>query len=219
MNLTAAQLRAVMTHCPDERAEFFRPYLVMAMAEFGIVKAPAIAAFLAQVAHESGELARLVENLNYSAAGLRKTWPSRFRDRATAERYARRPMAIANRVYASRLGNGDEQSGDGWRYRGRGLFQVTGRANYREAGAALALPLELEPELLEHPGPACRSAGWYWRSRGLGMVIDAGEAVADLNGPLEAYTAVTRRINGGLTGLPERLVYWHRARRALAVAA
>jgi putative chitinase len=99
------------------------------------------------------------------------------------------------------------------------LFQLTGRENYRAAGEALHLPLEESPELLEHPEAASRSAGWFWRSRGLSMLVDAGEAVADPNGPLEAMVAVTKRINGGLLGLEERLTFWQRAKSALAEAA
>lgn len=216
MNVTAAQLRKIMPQLPEERAAFWAPYLSAAMTEFGITTPARAAAFLAQVAHESGELARLVENLSYSAAGLRKTWPSRFKDDATAAKYARRPMAIANRVYANRLGNGDEHSGDGFAFRGRGLYQLTGRDNYRAAGKALHLPLEQSPELLEHPDAASRSAGWFWRTRGLSMLVDAGEAVADPDGPREAMIAITKRINGGLIGLDERLAYWQRARAAFS---
>jgi len=105
-----------------------------------------MAAFLAQVAHESSELNVLAENLNYSAAGLRATWPKRFTSDAQARSYARQPERIANFVYTSRLGNGDEKSGDGWRFRGRGLLQLTGRSQYRAAGAELDLPLEAQPE-------------------------------------------------------------------------
>ena len=216
MKLTIAQLRAIMPSLPEERAAFWLPYLSAAMQEFAITTPARAAAFLAQVAHESGELARLVENLNYSAAGLRKTWPSRFRDDATAAKYARRPMAIANRVYANRLGNGDEHSGDGWRYRGHGPIMVTGKANYEAMEKALGVPLVEHPELLVHPEHGSRSAAYFWQSRGLNKVVDAGEAVAAKDGPLEAFRASTRVINGGLIGWPERLVYWKRARAVLA---
>src|SRR5207237_1183036 len=107
-----------------------------------------------QCAHESQELNRLVENLYYSATALARTWPRRFPAVTEAEAYARQPERIANRVYADRLGNGDEDSGDGWRYRGRGIIQITGRGNYREVGAALVLPLEARPALLEEPQDA-----------------------------------------------------------------
>ena len=136
------------------------------------VAAYRVAAFLAQIAHESQELNRLVENLNYSAAALMSTWPKRFPTLADAEPYARQPERIANRAYANRLGNGAEQSGDGWRYRGRGIIQVTGRGNYHEIGAALALPLDVQPELLEQPANAALSASWFWKSHLLNPLAD-----------------------------------------------
>ncbi|HCE9914838.1 TPA: glycoside hydrolase family 19 protein, partial [Pseudomonas aeruginosa] len=122
------------------RAGFFVPALNVAMGRFGITSPVRVVAFLAQVGHESSQLTRLVENLNYSAQGLAATWPSRYlgadgQPNALAQRLARKPRAIANNAYASRNGNGDEASGDGWRYRGRGLLQITGRSNYRAAGA------------------------------------------------------------------------------------
>ena len=120
------------------------------------------AAFLAQVGHESSQLTRLVENLNYSAQGLAATWPGRYlgpdgQPNALALRLARNPQAIADNTYATRNGNGDEASGDGWRFRGRGLLQITGRANYRLVGEALGEPLEAEPWRLEQPVPAARA--------------------------------------------------------------
>lgn len=204
--ITAALLQRIMPNLPDERAALWTPWIASAAAEFAINTPARMAAFLAQIAHESGELARVVENLNYSATGLRKTWPSRFTT-ATALDYARKPTAIANKVYADRMGNGPESSGDGWLFRGRGLIQTTGRANYRDTGKALALPLEDDPDLLEQPGPAARSAAWYWQSRGL-------NELADLNSG-QAFSTITRRINGGLTGHDERARYWARAKDAL----
>ncbi|MCO2453868.1 glycoside hydrolase family 19 protein, partial [Pseudomonas aeruginosa] len=120
-------------------------------------------------------------------------------------RLARNPRAIANNAYASRNGNGDEASGDGWRYRGRGLLQITGRANYRAAGAGLGQPLEQEPELLEQPEFAALSAAWWWASHGLNDLADRGE-----------FAAITRRINGGTNGQAERLALWERAKRVLS---
>lgn len=133
------------------------------------------AAFLAQVGHESSQLTRLVENLNYSAQGLAATWPGRYlgpdgQPNALALRLARNPQAIADNTYATRNGNGDEASGDGWRFRGRGLLQITGRANYRLVGEALGEPLEAEPWRLSSPcrrpaappggGPVTGSTSW-----------------------------------------------------------
>ncbi len=150
-----------------------------------------------------------MENLNYSPRGLAATWPSRYRGadgqpNALAQRLARNPQAIANNAYASRNGNGDEPSGDGWRFRGRGLLQITGRSNYRAAGAGLGQPLECEPEVLEQPEWAAISAAWWWASHGLNELADCGE-----------FAAITRRINGGTCGLDDREALYARALEVL----
>ncbi|AVK04277.1 chitinase family protein [Pseudomonas aeruginosa] len=118
---------------------------------------------------------------------------------------ARNPQAITDNAYAARNGNGDEVSGDGWRFRGRGLLQITGRANYRAAGAGLDQPLEQEPELLERPEFAALSAAWWWSKHGLNELADRGE-----------FAAITRRINGGFNGQAERVELWERAKRVLS---
>ncbi len=158
-----------------------------------------IDAWLATIAHESARLTRVVENLNYSAEGLAATWPARYADmtgqpNATAIRIARKPEDIANLTYSGRMGNGSAGSGDGWRYRGRGLIQITGRANYEASGAALGLDLILNPERLEEPYYAALSAAEWWRRHGCNSLADTGD-----------MAAVTRRVNGGLTGLNDRL--------------
>lgn len=175
-----------------------------AMARFKIEGRQRVAAFLAQVGHESGQLRMLVENLNYSAEGLIRTWPKRF-NLATAISVARKPEQIANIVYASRLGNGSAETGDGWRYRGRGLIQITGWVNYQACGSALSLDVLTKPELLEQPAYAALSAAWFWSINGLNELADAGQ-----------FDAITRRINGGLNGQSERLKLWARASAALA---
>lgn len=209
MKLTEQQLLRIF---PNARlvAGVFVAALQRAMDEREIDTPARRAAFLAQVGHESSQLTRLVENLNYSARGLAATWPSRYlgadgQPNALAQRLARNPRAIANNAYASRNGNGDEASGDGWCYRGRGLLQITGRANYRAAGDGLGQPLEAEPELLEQPEWAAISAAWWWSTHGLNDLADRGE-----------FAAITRRINGGLNGQAERLALWERAKRVLA---
>ena len=186
--------------------EFIAP-LNQAMDRWKIDNAARIAAFLAQAAHESGELLRLEESLNYTAERLQRVWPARF-DAATAAMYAKQPAAIANHVYADRLGNGPTESGDGWRYRGRGIFQLTGKRNYRDCSIAIcgdADTLLLNPELLASPAFACESAGWFWHSRGLSELADRG-----------GFQEITRRINGALAGWPDRLAYWNRAVAAMA---
>jgi putative chitinase len=155
--------------------------------------------FLAQVGHESGQLRTLVENLNYSAEGLVRTWLKRF-NLVTATAVARKPEQIANIVYASRLGNGPAATGDGWRYRGRGLIQVTGWVNYQACGSALDLDLLSKPELLEQPEYAALSAALYWSSNELNELADAGK-----------LEAITQRINGGQNGAADRLTIYQRA--------
>ncbi len=161
-----------------------------------------IAHFIAQVAHESTMFRRVVENLNYSAEGLRAVFPRHF-DRAAAQAYARNPRAIGNRAYANRLGNGDEASGDGFRYRGRGLVQLTGRANYREFGEWIGVDVVAAPELVSDRY-AVASAVYFWTTRKLNAIADRD----DLN-------ALTRAINGGLNGLDDRLRLLEKARAAL----
>ncbi|WP_034065441.1 glycoside hydrolase family 19 protein [Pseudomonas aeruginosa] len=209
MPITESQLLYVLPRCRPV-VGIFLPALNRAMLQFDILGVARQSAFLAQVGHESAQFMRLVENLNYSARGLANTWPSRYRGadgqpNALAQRLARNPQAIANNAYANRNGNGDESSGDGWRFRGRGLLQITGRSNYRAAGAGLGLPLEAEPELLEQPEYAARSSAWWWVAHGLNGLADCGE-----------FAAITRRINGGLNGQAERLELWTRAKAVLS---
>jgi putative chitinase len=151
-----------------------------------------VAGFLAQVSHESGGFQFVTENLNYSAEALSRVWPSRFpADIAAA--YARNPEKIANRAYCDRMGNGDEASGDGWTYRGRGLIQLTGKDNY----AAFSLQCDnealVDPNLVAEPALAAESAGWFWSRNGLNALADANDIVA-----------MTKRINGGTHGIDHR---------------
>ena len=190
------------------------PHLSQAAYRYQIDTSPRrIAAWLATIAHESARLTRVVENLNYSAPGLAQTWPSRYADmtgqpNATAIRIARRQEDIANLTYSGRMGNGSAGSGDGWRYRGRGLIQITGRANYAASGAELGLDLINKPELLEQPEFAADSAAEWWSRNGCNVLADAGD-----------MTAVTRRVNGGLTGLDDRLKLYSAALAYLGVSA
>ncbi|MEL7539280.1 MAG: SH3 domain-containing protein [Pseudomonadota bacterium] len=150
--------------------------------------------FMAQLAHESAHFTAMEENLNYSTQGLMKIFRSKFRDEAEAASYARQPEKIANRVYANRIGNGDEASGDGWRYRGRGFIQLTGRANYRSIGGRLGLDLENDPDVVAaNPVIALQVAANYWDSRNLNEVADTDDIFE-----------VTRLINGGHNGIDDR---------------
>lgn len=152
-----------------------------------------LAAFIAQVGHESGRLSAVSENLNYSAAGLQSTWPSRF-DAAKAQACARQPEKIANVVYANRMGNGAETSGDGWKYRGRGLIQCTGKTNYNAFSQSAGVDCVGNPDQLTTPQYAAMSAGWFWNSKGLNSYADRSDMVT-----------ITKRINGGLNGQDDRM--------------
>lgn len=167
------------------------------------------ACWLGQLAHESARFARVVENLNYSAEALARTWPARYagsdwKPNATALRIARKPEEIANLTYAGRMGNGSAWTGDGWRYRGRGLIQITGRENYQRCGEALGVDLTRRPDLLERPMYAALSAGWYWDRAKLNSLADK----IDIAG-------ITRAINGGTNGAADRAELTAKALRAL----
>ncbi|MGG4591676.1 glycoside hydrolase family 19 protein [Pseudomonas aeruginosa] len=188
----------------------YAPFISQVFARFSMNTLKRQAAFLAQVGHESAQLTYVVENLNYSAQGLAATWPNRYSDvngqpNTLALSLARDPIRIANNAYANRNGNGNEASGDGWRYRGRGLIQVTGRANYRKLSSTLGVDLELYPERLEEPRYAVFSAGQYWADNNLNALAD--------NDDIEA---ITRRINGGLNGLSDRKALYTRALEILS---
>jgi putative chitinase len=211
--LTIKQLQSIMPKVPD--AKGWARVLNDAMEEFEIRSAQRRAAFLAQIAHESSELRRLVEGLNYSAGGLRRTWPARFPSDALARDYERQPERIANFVYANRLGNRNEASGDGWRFRGRGVLQVTGRANYLWVGRSLKVAFDETPELLEQPAQAARSAGLFWWSHGLNELADTS---GDQVHAEEDFRLITKRINGGTNGLVDRQRYWALAKQVLGVS-
>ncbi len=208
-DLTADQFRQIVPKC--KTPNLWTPALSLAMGRFEINTPSRTAAFLAQIAHESAELNRLVENLNYSALGLTKTWPKRFPTLQKAQEYERNPERLANYVYANRLGNGDPASGDGWHFRGRGLIQVTGRGNYRSVGQGIDLQLEAMPELLEEPEAAALSAGYFWKSRGLNELADDRNDDNDD----EDFVAITVLVNGGRAGLAERRAFWERAKGVL----
>lgn len=189
------------------------PHLSQAAHRYQIDTSPRrVAAWLATIAHESARLTRTVENLNYSADGLAATWPARYADMTGqptqfAHKIARDPERIANHAYADRLGNGSAGSGDGWRYRGRGLIQITGRTNYARSGAELGLDLINKPEQIEQPYLAAMSAAEWWHRHGCNSLADTGD-----------MAAITRKVNGGLTGLDDRLKLYSAALRYLGSA-
>jgi len=184
--------------------------VVETCVEFEINTPQRVAAFLAQTSHESGGYTMLSENLNYKAATLAACWPNRFatlgpdkkpkKDEkgkmiptAVANSIAGKPELIANLVYSARMGNGPAESGEGWKFRGRGLKQLTGKFNYEKCGRDLGIDLVGNPDLLLEPMYAARSAGWFWKSNALSTYADKG----DLEG-------MTKKINGGLIGYAER---------------
>lgn len=227
MKLSLVQFAAAVG-CTQMTAATWFPHFVTGMAEFQIDRSSArVAGFLAQISHESGNLARVEESLNYSVQGLANTW-GRFsmtgyrggppnelamalgridgKQRCDQER-------LANVVYGGRLGNGAPESGDGWRYRGRGPKQITGRRNYSRCGIALNLPLLERPALLLEERYGARAAAWYWADAGCNQRMDEGD-----------FAAVTAAINGGLIGhedgnsfgCDDRVERLERAQRALA---
>ena len=161
------------------------------------------AAFIGQCSHESGNFKTLQENLNYSAEGLMKTWPSRFPTKEVADQYARQPAKIAGKVYNGRMGNTSEE--EAAKYLGRGLIQLTGKENYANCGSGIGVDLLADPTLLLDPRYATLSAGWFWNKKGLNALADAGDAVT-----------ITKRINGGALGLDDRLAKTDKALKVLA---
>jgi putative chitinase len=166
-----------------------------------------VAAFVAQCAHESGGFRMLKENLNYRAATLRKIFPKYFPDDASANYYASLPNKqemIANKVYGNRMGNGDESTGDGFRYLGRGLIQLTGKNNYTLFAASIDTPLEEIPEYLQTFEGAVQSACWFWDQNNLNQWADKGDILT-----------LTKRINGGTIGLEDRIKHYNHALHVL----
>lgn len=191
-------------------AETWLPAIVVACEVFHIDTEKRIAGFLAQCAHESAGFTQLQENLNYSADGMAAIWPNRFavlgpdkkavktkEGKNTPNKFAlalhRKPEMIANVVYSSRMGNGPVESGEGWKFRGRGLKQLTGKDNYTRCGKALDADLVENPDLLLEPRWAALSAGWFWDSNKCSTFADADD-----------FVGLTKKINGGTIGLPDR---------------
>jgi len=169
MELNSNLLKAMLPASTEANRLKYLPYLNKYMKEYGIISEKQVSAFIAQVGHESTDFSVVVENLNYSVSRLLQVFPKYF-TAATAAQYANNPQKIANRVYANRMGNGDEASGNGYKYRGRGLIQITGKANYALLSDATKLDFINKPELLEQPKYAVMSACWYWKNAGLNKI-------------------------------------------------
>lgn len=203
--VTLPLLKAI---CPQTKESILLKYVdsLNEVAEYyDMSQNPArLAAFLAQVAHESGGFNAIKENLNYSASGLRNTFGKYFTTDDMANQYARKPEKIANKVYANRMSNGTEDSGDGYRFCGRGLIQLTGRDNYTKFAIALDISIDETVKYLETPEGACSSAGWFWDNNNLNSYCDRND-----------FVGLTKRINGGTNGLADRQHHFEIALRIL----
>jgi len=196
-------LKACFPQTDPQRVAYFHEGICQTFEIYEINNPRRQAAFLAQCGHESGGLRLTEENLNYKAEALTRLWPKRFPPDVAA-RYARNPEMIANRAYCDRMGNGPESSGEGWAYRGRGLIQLTGKANYIACSDALGIDLVSEPDLVAQNPVAVLSAGWFWDRNGLNALADA-----------EDILAMTKRINGGTIGLEDRKKHYEHMKHVL----
>ena len=201
MELTKDQLKQLLPKNPY--IDQWHNALAQLLPDYGINTPQRIAAFIAQCAHESGNFVFLKENLNYKAPTLRKLFSKYFPTDELANEYANKPNkqeAIANRIYANRMGNGDEASGDGFRYCGRGLIQLTGKSNYQNFADSLEMNVEDVPAYLATFEGAAQSACWFWESNNLNKWADTGD-----------IKELTRRINGGYIGLEDRIKHYEHA--------
>ena len=204
MELTKQQLKDLLPKNPY--IDHWHRALSQLLPDYEINTPQRIAAFIAQCAHESGNFVFLTENLNYKAESLTKIFGKYFKDMATAKAYEKKPEKIANRIYANRMGNGDEASGDGWRYRGRGLIQLTGKTNYTWFAASLEISAEEAAEYTQTFEGAAQSACWFWETNKLNNEADKGD-----------IKTMTRKINGGFIGLDDRIKHYNHALHVLGV--
>jgi putative chitinase len=174
------------------------------LPDYDINTIPRVAAFLAQTAHESGGYRAIKENLNYRAESLMRVWPRYFPTIEIARQYAQKPEMIANRAYANRMGNGPEESGDGWKFCGRGLIQLTGKDNYTRYAQSLEIGLDEASEHLTTFEGCVQSAAWFWEANNLNQWADKGDMLT-----------LTKRINGGTLGLDDRVKHYNHALHVL----
>jgi putative chitinase len=203
MELTQEQLQQIIPK--NQYVSYWYTALQQLLPQYEINTPDRIAAFLAQCAHESGGFVFIKENLNYKWQSLRKVFPKYFPTDALAQQYEKQPQKIANRVYANRMGNGPEESGDGWRFCGRGLIQVTGRDNYSWFAASLQISPEEASEYMETFEGAAQSACWFWESNNLNQWADKKDILT-----------LTKRINGGTIGLEDRKKHYEHCLHVLS---
>ena len=205
--ITLALLKAVAEKTPEATLKTFVEPMTKTAEYYDLtVNKKRLAAFLAQTAHESGGFKFIKENLNYSADGLQKIFKKYFPTPELAADYARKPEKIANRVYANRMGNGDEASGDGWKFCGRGLIQLTGKFNYTKLSEDLEMSIDETVKYLETTEGAVVSAGWFWNRNKLNDIVDKDD-----------FVLLTKRINGGTIGLSDRQHHYELALKVLGV--
>ena len=202
MQITEQQLKAILPN--NKNISVLCSSLNLVLPKYQINTKNRIAGFLAQCGHESLDFTVLKENLNYSAKGLRLTFPKYFKDDNIANQYARQPQKIANRVYANRMSNGNELSGDGWKYRGRGAIQLTGKENYTLFAKSIGKSIDETISYLETMDGAVESACWFWNTRNLNKYCD-----------LDDITTMSKLINGGTKGLEDRVDRYQRAKGVL----
>ena len=180
--------------------------LEQALPDYDINSPQRIAAFMAQCSHESGNFKFLKENLNYRAESLCRVWPRYFPNIDVAKQYAQQPEKIANRAYGGRMGNGPEETGDGWKFCGRGLIQLTGRSNYQAFADSIETNIDDIPEYLQTFEGAVQSACWFWENNNLNQWADKGDMLT-----------LTKKINGGTLGLDDRIKHYQHALHVLGV--
>jgi len=202
MILTLDQLKQLIPK--NKHVEHWHSALSQLLPDYGIDTEQRIAAFVAQCAHESGEFTMIKENLNYRWESLRRTFPKYFPTEELARQYAQKPEAIANKVYANRMGNGDEASGDGYRYSGRGLIQLTGKDNYFWFAESISISPEEASEYMATFEGASQSACWFWETNNLNQWADNDDILT-----------LTKRINGGTIGLEDRIKHYEHAKHVL----
>ena len=202
--MTLEQLKQIIGNNPY--AEHWFNALDKLLPDYEINTPERIAAFMAQCGHESANFTALHENLNYKAESLVKVFPKYFKDLATAKAYEKKPEKIANKIYADRMGNGNEASGDGYKYRGRGLIQLTGKTNYQWFAASLQITPEEAAEYMQTFEGAAQSACWFWETNNLNQWADKGD-----------IEKMTKIINGGTIGLEDRKKHYAHALHVLGV--
>ena len=197
MNIKPQNILSIAPKC--KIVEELSKCLNMYLDKYNIDTELRVAHFLAQTAHESAEFTRFIENLNYGTKGLLETFDKYF-NKSNVINYNRNPEKIANKVYANRMGNGNPESGDGWKFRGRGLIQLTGQENYREFFKSIDKPIDVD--YLTTPKGAIESSCWYWDSKDINPHADKDDIIS-----------VTKKINGGTLGLDNRKLYLARAKK------